>query len=129
MADSVGIRVEGARELRATLKRADSKLGDEITSAHKDVADLVATESKPAAPRGATGALAASGRGSGTKTQAVVRYGGARVPYAGPQHFGWAARNIPAKPWVTETAQRTEPQWTERYESAVDHVLNTIKGV
>lgn len=129
MGDSVGIRVEGARELRASLKRADSKLGDEITEAHKDVADLVATESKPAAPRGKTGALAGSGRGSGTKTQAVVRYGGARVRYAGPNHFGWPARNIAAKPWVTDTAQRTEPRWTERYESAVEHVLNTITGV
>jgi hypothetical protein len=129
MADSVGIRVEGARELRASLKRADSKLGDEITDAHKDVADLVANAAKPAAPRGRTGRLGSSGRGSGTKTQAVVRFGGAAVPYAGPQHFGWAARNIPAKPWVTDTAQRTEPQWTERYESAVESVLNTIKGV
>lgn len=128
MGDSVGIRVEGARELRASLKRADSKLGDEITDAHKDVADLVATESKPAAPRGKTGKLGGSVRGAGTKTQAIIRAGVARVRYAGPQHFGWAARNIAAKPWITDTAQRTEPRWTERYESAVEHVLNTIKG-
>jgi phage gpG-like protein len=127
MADEVGLRVEGARELRASLRRAGSELGNEITEAHKDVADLVSTESKAAAPR-RSGKLAGSGRGSGTKTMAVVRFGGARVRYAGPQHFGWAAHNIPARPWVTDTAQRLEPRWTERYETAVEHVLNTIQG-
>lgn len=128
MTDSTGIRVEGGRELRASLKAAGRDLND-LKEAHKQAADLVTNASKPGTPRGKTGKLAGSLRGAGTATQAIIRAGGARVRYAGVQHFGWAARHISPRPWITETAQRTEPAWTHLYENAVEDVLATIRGV
>lgn len=128
MTTSAGIRVEGGRQLRASLKRAGHDLQD-LKDAHTLAAALVTGASRPGTPRGRTGKLAGSLRGSGTATAAIIRAGGSTVPYAGVQHFGWPARHIAAKPWITEAAQRTESAWTHIYEDAVEAVLATIKGV
>lgn len=128
MTNATGIRVEGGRELRASLKRAGRDLND-LKDAHKEAADLVTSASKPGTPHGKTGKLAGSLRGAGTASAAIIRAGGARVRYAGVQHFGWPARHIRPRPWITEAAQRTEPTWTHLYEDAVEDVLATIRGV
>lgn len=127
MGDPVGLRVEGGRQLRTSVRNAVGDLKD-LKDAHKEAADLVARESRPAAPH-RTGRLAGSVRSAGTAGQAIIRAGGARIPYAGPIHFGWAARHIKPQPFITETAQRTEPQWTEMYHDAVQNIVDKIKGI
>jgi hypothetical protein len=127
MATKAGIRVEGAPELRRTLKRAGDDLSD-LKTAHATAAQYVAARSRGTAPR-RKGVLAASVRGSGTKTAAVIRAGGARVPYAGPIHFGWPSRGIAPQPWITEAAEDTEPTWVEIYERAVTRILDRVKGL
>lgn len=121
-----GIEVVGARELRSTLKRAGEDLGD-LKAAHAAAAQLVTATSRPKAPR-RTGTLSGSVRGSGTSTAAIIRAGGARVPYAGPIHFGWRAHNIEPQPFISEAAQSTEPAWTALYTRAVDRILDKVKG-
>jgi hypothetical protein len=123
----VGIRVEGAAELRRTLKRAGDDLSD-LKAAHAGAAQIVVARGRGKAPR-RRGVLAASVRGSGTKTAAVIRAGGARVPYAGPIHWGWPARNIEAQPFLSEAATETEQIWLELYESSVERILHRIKGI
>lgn len=124
---SAGIRVEGASELRRTLKRAGDDLGD-LKSAHGDAAGIVTAASRTRSPK-RSGRLAASVRGSGAATTATIRAGRASVPYAGPIHWGWPARNIPANPFIADAAKATEPLWTREYEQAVEKILHRIKGI
>lgn len=124
MAD--GVRVEGARELRAALKRAGEDVGD-LKAAHADAASIVATFAGASAPR-RSGRLAGSIRASGTTSKAIVRVGKKSVPYASVIHWGWARRGIRANPFVSEAAQRTEPRWVDIYTTAVQRMLDRIRG-
>lgn len=126
MADEVGIRVEGARQLRATLAKAGHDIND-LTEAHKKGGKVVEDEGRQRAPR-VTGRRAGTVRSSGTKTGAVVRAGTASLPGVPPDHWGWAARNIEPNPWLSEALQDKTPQVIEIYEDAVERVLDTIKG-
>ncbi len=67
-------------------------------------------------------------RPGGTQTKAVVRVGGAGVAYAGPIHWGWAARNIAANPWVVRVVDEDEPAITATYLERVDEILAQVKG-
>lgn len=125
-ATSAGIRVEGAKQLRRTLRKAGDDL-TELKAAHGKAAGLVATAARPRTPH-RTGRLAASVRPGATKTSAIIRAGKAAVPYANPIHWGWPSRHIAAQPWLSATAQETEPRWTALYDAAVTRVLDTIKG-
>lgn len=126
MATQAGLQVVGARELRRTAKKAGDDLGD-LKEAHAAAAGIVAPVARSAAPHG-SGALAASVRPSGTKTQSVIRAGKKSVPYAGVQEFGWPARNIRPQPFIVPAAQDTESQWVALFEAAVDRIINRIKG-
>lgn len=118
------MRVEGARELRASMKRAGEDLG-ELKNAHREVASQVARATQP--PR-LTGRLAGNVRPGASATAAMVRAGGARVPYAGPIHWGWPARGIAAQPFIVDAAQRTETEWTATYQADVDRLLQRVEG-
>ena len=121
------IRVEGARQLRAALKRAGIDVAD-LKAAHKEAAELVKRAADPVAPR-RSGALAASTRAAGTQGAAIIRVGTARVRYAGPIHWGWPARNIKAQPWIADAAERTEPEWSQEYLDHLEHIIQAIEGV
>lgn len=121
-----GVRVEGARQLRATMRKAGADL-DDLKAAHAAVAAFVATRAAAAAPR-LTGALGGNVRGNKAAARATVKAGGARVPYAGPIHWGWAARNIPAQPFIAATAQDTEPTWVALYEQGVATAIDQVRG-
>jgi hypothetical protein len=118
------VQVIGARQLRATLKRAGDDLQD-LTDAHGKISRIVVGATR--APR-RTGRLAGSVRGSGTKTVATVRAGRASVPYAGPIHYGWPARRIAPNPFLTDAAHATEPTWTAVYTQTVNRLLEKVKG-
>jgi len=118
------IEVVGGRQLRASLKRCGEDL-DDLTAAHARAASTVVARQH--APR-RTGALAATVRGSGTKTRAVVRAGYARVPYAGPIHWGWPDRGIPPQPWLVEAAVDSQPAWLPTYLAAVKAAVDKVKG-
>lgn len=117
------MRVEGAAELRRTLKAAGDDLSD-LKEAHRQVGTFVLTSAAPRVPR-RTGALSASGRPGVTQNGAVIRY---RKPYARPIHWGWPRRNIAPQPWAYSTAVETRPQWTQLYLAAVNKVLARIQG-
>lgn len=123
----VGVEVEGGRALRRELRRAGQDMSD-LKAAHAEVGTFVATEASPETPRGLTGRLADTVRSSGTQSAAVVRAGKARVPYAGPIHWGWPARNIEPQPWLATKAKETEPTWFDMYAAHIDQILDKIKG-
>lgn len=105
--ETIRFAAEGARVevtgLRATLRDLQ-RMGveaEELRDVMTSVADLVATAARPLARR-KSGAMAGSIRPGRVKTRAVIRAGRAALPYAGPQHYGWAARNISPNPFLTD---------------------------
>lgn len=126
MAREAGIRVDGARQLRSTLRRAGDDLSD-LKDIHAEVGRIVEPVARAGAPV-VSGRLAATVRSSGTKTQTVVRAGYASVPYAGPIHWGWPARRIRPRPFIADAAKKTEPRWVLAFKTGVDRILNKIKG-
>lgn len=120
------VQVVGARELRSTLRKAGDDLQD-LRDVHATVSRYVALRSAAIAPR-RSGRLAGNVRGSALKTAAVVRAGGAAVPYAGPIHWGWPSRNIAANPFMVDAAHLTEPTWTRWYLAKVEQIVERIHG-
>lgn len=120
------VKVEGARELRSTMRKAGADLGD-LGAVHATVSRYVALRAAAMAPR-RSGTLAGNIRGSKGKTSAIVRAGGARVPYAGPIHWGWPRRHITAQPFAVDAAHLTEPVWTKWYLAKVDQIIAKIHG-
>lgn len=126
-----GLKIEGARQLRRTLREAGSDLTD-LKAANAQAASIVSSRAKSWAPT-RTGRLQSSVRSSGTKTAGIVRAGNNRksksgVPYAAPIHWGWKARNIKANPFLSYSAQATESTWIRLYEQLVNKALSKIKG-
>lgn len=120
------VRVDGARQLRATLKRAGQDLSD-LKETNATVATYVATRSAAAAPH-RSGRLAGSVRPNAAATNATVRAGGAAIPYAGVIHWGWPAHHITGRPFIADTAAATEPVWTEIYSARVRVIVAKIHG-
>lgn len=119
------VRVEGARQFRAALRRADGDLAD-LKAVNADVAAVAARAGRIDAPH-RSGALAATVRSSGTATQAIVRVGTSRVPYAGPIHYGWPARHIAPHPFIITGAESSQPAWLDLYVAAIDRIVARIE--
>lgn len=134
-----GVQVRGGRRLRSTMKKAGMDV-KQLTTINKEAATIVAGAAKVRAPIGkpsrkrgrgrpkAGGALKNSIRPGATTRAAVVRAGGARVPYANPQHWGWPQRHIKAKYFMSSAAKQTEPIWVKQYERKMKRVIKQVKG-
>lgn len=119
------IRIEGARELRRALKAAGDDL-TELKEANQAAARVVFDAAERTVPR-RSGALARSGRVNKAATRGSVVYGGARVPYAAPIHWGWAARGIEAQPWVTDAAYAERDEVMAIYLDAVNQITTNLE--
>ncbi|MFC4127385.1 hypothetical protein [Nocardia rhizosphaerae] len=119
------VRVYGADNLARTLDAAAARMG-ELSEPARAAARATLAAARGLAPR-RTGTLANSLQAGvwGPNTAAVT----SALPYAGVIHWGWPAREIPARPFVTEAAQTTEPAWVARYEQHVTRTLDTVKGI
>lgn len=133
-----GVEVKGARELRASLTRLGVDVRQGFGGVHSQVASFVGATAAQRVPnttgRG-TGWLASTWRGSGTKTRATVRFGGASAPYAGPVHWGTGARpgrrgphNIRPSRFVTSAAADTESTWVGWYLDELDRMVGRVRG-
>ena len=125
MTDPV-VSVVGLARLRRDLRKIGDDLGD-LKDANKRAGSIVAAESARRAPR-VSGRLAGSGRASRAAGRASVLFGGARVPYAGPVHWGWPARGIEANPFVVDAAQATESTWVGEYLADLDKIATRLDG-
>ncbi len=119
--------VEGAAQLRRTLRQAgaDMKI---LRDVNKAAAQVVASAAASSAPR-RSGRLAGSIRAGATQRAGVVRAGRKSVPYAGPIHWGWPARNIRANPWLANTAQATESRWVDEYMQQLERAIDQVRGI
>lgn len=124
MADQV--RVEGARELETTAHRAAESLAD-LSDAHGQASEQVAQLARGMAPV-VSGRLAGSVRAERAPTQATITAGGPGVPYAGPIHWGWPARNIRSQPFLVDALAAAESSVVNVYGDAVTRTVATIHG-
>lgn len=120
------VEVRGAKELRKSLKRAGDDLGD-LKDVHQAVGNLVVSTASGMAPR-RSGALAGSIRAARAAAGVTIRAGSARIPYAGPIHWGWPARNIAANPFLSNAATSTETAWVALYEDELNKIIDRVEG-
>lgn len=116
------VRVEGLRETVRGLERAGVEVAD-----LKDVFGRIAAEG---AETGAgftptrTGRLARSARGNKAKNRAVVMWGRASVPWAGPILFGWPRRGIKAAATLRRTDDVMEVKAPRLLEDGIGDMLH-----
>jgi hypothetical protein len=120
------VRVEGLSAFIRAMRDAEADL-DQFKDASQRAGTIVLNAATARAPR-RTGRLASSGRASRAARRAVVRFGSARVPYAGPIHWGWPRRHIAAQPFAIDAARATEPTWLGGYARELEHIATKVEG-
>lgn len=126
MAEGVEVKVDGLRRLQRELRAAGASL-DDLKTANAKAGKIVADEGGRRAPKRG-GALAGSGRPGRAAGRATVVFGSAAVPYAGPIHWGWPARNIAPHPFVVDAAEATRPEWLDAYADDLQHIADEVGG-
>lgn len=127
------IKLEGARQLRATLRAAGVDM-QQVKGAHAKVARIAEAGVRAAAPR-KSGTLASTVRSSGTMSAAIVRAGYARTPYPGPNNWGWpdSAGGIKGDYggsfFMQQGAKATEGAWLAVYYKEFENLLDQVRGV
>lgn len=122
------IRVTGLKPLTRALRQASTstRLDRELGKTNaRWINQTVVPEMKKRAPKGETGQLSASPRGSRSTRAAAILVGSeARVPYAGPINFGWPSRNIRAQEFIYSTIARTDTKLEDSYIKTLDKFLD-----
>lgn len=140
------VEVQGARELRRQLKKAEGDL-NELKDLHRAIGDIIFHAARPKTPRGTRNTrrsrrLYETLRYFPTRTSVRVMAGSKIVPYSNAIHWGRkifpSKRSeyphkhpapIAARPWITEAAQATEPEWTSLYQREVQKIIDKIEGL
>lgn len=127
---SLEVKVEGARELRSALRRADSTLPKEMAVIHKAIAEPVARDAARRV-RSKSGRLARDVRALGTQKVARVAAGRASIPYAGPNHFGWPVGSTmrgtyAGNPFLTDAIWANRAASIQRYETMLADFLDEV---
>lgn len=128
----IAIEVQGLREMQRAVRQAkDADLTKAMKKTNKEAADVVVGPGKSKAPQ-VSGKLAASVKSSNSVRHASIKAGtAARVPYAGPIHWGWAKRNIAPNPFLDEAIKQHWKEIERVYEDgirAVGALLESKKG-
>lgn len=120
---SGGVRVEGLREVARTLERLGVEASD-LKNAFNRIGNMVVSEAITLTPT-LTGRLASSIRASKTKNKAVVRAGGAKVPYAGVQHYGMY-NNITGTFYLTKAADNKADTVVDEIETELSRLIERL---
>jgi len=128
MAEGVRVEVEGIKNLARTFRQVGNEgARDMLLAANREAAEAVEITARPNIVR-RTGRLAATLRSTGTAKGGVVMLGKAKVPYAGPIHFGWPKRGIRPRPWLYEAMDRRHDDIQTLYLRRLDELLETVQG-
>ena len=110
------VSVKGLREVVRSFNQYEGAIKD-LKEANYAIGSKVSKTASAIATK-ETGALAGSIRANRAKQKVQIKAGGAAVPYAGVQEYGWAARNIKAQPFLRRAA------WTNREYTRTQYVAN-----
>lgn len=125
MAEFIGVKVEGAKRLRKTMKAAGADMKD-LSRLNKEAANIVLPVAKALAPVGDPkgGSIRNTIRAGATQKAGIIRAGNAKMPYAGMLHYGTPGgftdvlgrpNALKPQPWVAMAAKQTEPVWVDNY--------------
>jgi len=122
---SNSVRIDGLSKATKALEKAGVDAQDLKTLMHEIGMVVVRAANVPTR----TGRLAASLKAGKGKTKAVVRAGGARVPYAGVVHYGWPAHNMQPQSFLSEALESHKTEVFNKLEDGIDDVLkrNNLK--
>ena len=95
------LEIDGLRDVQKAMRGFSDDSRNDMKETHRKAGQIVVDGAVRYVPV-RTGALLASLRSAPTQRQGRVRVGSAAVPYAGPIHFGWPARNIKPNPFIYE---------------------------
>jgi hypothetical protein len=109
--------------MRRALTKLDDAAKQDFKEAGFKAATIVVEEAKRLVPY-RTGALADSIRAGKVVSGGKVYAGKARVPYAGPIHFGWANRNIAPNPFLYDAADRRVSEVMDAYLTQIYDIWN-----
>jgi hypothetical protein len=123
MAADVGFKVEGLNKLLRALEKLDDAAKDQFKEAGLKAGKFVANRAKGEAPV-ITGRLRDTVRPVATRRGAKIRAGGARVPYAGPIHFGWPKRNITPNQFLYRAVDKSVNEAVEMYLEEIYTIWN-----
>jgi hypothetical protein len=115
------VEVQGGPQLRRAFRRMGDRAGD-LAEVHDDAARIVEDEAESLVPV-LSGRLRETIRRSKRKTGASVLAGRSLVPYAGPIHFGWRARNIEPQPFLYDALDRRRTEVASRYAEGVESLV------
>lgn len=113
------VRVEGLSQTLRALAKAGADASD-MKDLMQGIGNLVVEDADPPS---VSGALGGSMRASRTKNKAVIRAGGARVPYAQAIHWGWARRNITAQPFLSEAVDNNTDRILAKLDDGIGDIL------
>ena len=116
------VSVEGARELRKALKTVGDEAKAGLKETNVEVAEIVARAAVTRVPT-QSGALRETIRAAGAQTRASVKAGFKKVPYAGPIHFGWPARNIAPQPFLYDALDARRGEVVDAYQNGMADLL------
>jgi len=117
------VEVEGARELRRALLELGYDVANDLKTVNLEGAEQVLEVALRRVPV-RTGRLRDTVRASATKTRGSIRAGFKRIPYAGPVHFGWPARNIQPNPFLYDAMDERRDEVVQAYS---DNITNLRK--
>ena len=117
-----GVRVDGLSKLKKQFRAAGVDMA-EMREAGKAAAEIVAVEARTRTVPRRSGALSDSIRSAGQVSGAVVRAGGARVPYAKVIHFGWPGHNIAPQPFLYDALDNRVSEVEAAYERSLETII------
>lgn len=123
---SGGVRVDGLSKVVAQLKAFGLEIDDLKTAFAALAAEGAAAVARHVPRR--SGRLSSSVRGNRAQSKAVVRAGGAAVPYAGPINYGWRARHIEPANYMQKGDAELQPTAVKRLEAEIEAQI-TRKGL
>lgn len=117
------VKVEGAREVRATLRKLGAGTRD-MSQVHRKVAALVIGPAQ-GRTRHRSGKLAGSYRVKASAAKAAIS---SNVIYAPIQEFGWPRHNITASHALESTVEDMAPAIAEAYQAHVKDLVDRLNA-
>ena len=115
-----GIEVEGGPQLRRAFRKLGDRAGD-LKALHADVAQPVLDSAEQGVPV-VSGRLRRTLRKSARKTGASIE-AGRGIPYEGPIHFGWRARNIEPQPFLYDALDDRRSEVARKYDEGIGRLV------
>lgn len=123
MAATPNAEIEGLNKLLRSLEKLDEAAKKDFKEAGLKVGKIVVEQAREEVPV-VSGALRATIRPAATRRGAKIRAGSARVPYAGPIHFGWKSRNIRPNQFLYRAVDKNVDRVVEIYLDEITTIWN-----